>query len=666
MRAPSRTIAVILLVALAAPNLTFGQTVPAKPGEIVRLSSPVTIIEDDDGFRKQMLEFLNGMDVALTRMAQHPALADTVRETAVENGVQIPFDPEIYDRIHAATSEELGQLRGVLAQAPGLMNIPPMLESVTDTLPKDYASQVTRATRGVACPATNTTSQSEFVSLQGQVRALTRGANSLDVIHSIFDTIVEAANAASQDANFGGFWRSVFIVLLFIRGPIDVARQSVRLVGNLTGSEVEFRSLCLASCLRDQDDEHGDASMEWRGRGCDNRDNNCNGTIDELSEDLFPPVISVDTAILGQCFSSTAAAQLALGNAVNATDDCSATIDTAVVAAPVNCKSGFTVTSKDGQMNTSSLVGPTLLTIDPTPPIVATPTLQTCYATLDAARAAFVGPGFSINECDPAPGVEVDVVEKECVADLSVTVTDSCDNQTTVRDTARVDGSAPVVNIERLTIPDVDGLSCFASEAEAVANVQAATRISDQCTAVEDLVVSTTTSGTQCDLNVRTAARDDCGNVSADDLTVRVDNAPPVVTCSLVTTVLYPATDEFVDVGFSMTATDECDPAGPQVDVQVTSDEATALAFSTKESEDAFPDAILDEGPDGAIVGIRLRAQRSKLEGADGRVYMIRVTATDSCGLQSVADCFVTVPRQTPGPASAINTGQVFDATTRN
>jgi len=134
------------------------------------------------------------------------------------------------------------------------------------------------------------------------------------------------------------------------------------------------------------------------------------------------------------------------------------------------------------------------------------------------------------------------------------------------------------------------------------------------------------------------------------------------VSCSVEQSILHPASDNLIDVGFQLLASDNCDPNGPQIEVQVTSDEPTALAFSAVVGDDLYPDAVIDRAADGSVERIWLRAQRSQEGKADGRVYRIRAIATDSCGLQSVSDCYVTVPRTKPGPGSAINSGQGFDA----
>ena len=99
----------------------------------------------------------------------------------------------------------------------------------------------------------------------------------------------------------------------------------------------------------------------------------------------------------------------------------------------------------------------------------------------------------------------------------------------------------------------------------------------------------------------------------------------------------------------------------------MTSDEPTRFSYLTANVPlvDPRPDAVVNWTEEGGVAGILLRAQRRQTGGYDGRVYLIRVTATDSCGLSSETECWVTVP-PTPGQGTAVNSGQIHDATLEN
>jgi hypothetical protein len=247
-----------------------------------------------------------------------------------------------------------------------------------------------------------------------------------------------------------------------------------------------------------------------------------------------------------------------------------------------------------------------------------------------------------------------------------MTAVDACGNQSTVADTVRVDATSPTVDVQRLLVPSVKGLACFPSQAEAQQAVEVATEATDNCTLPEDLARNTTLSGDACNLEIRETATDQCGHSSSDALTVRVDKTTPVVSCAVATSVIYPASNALVDVGFTYQATDNCEPNGPGLAVEVSSDEPTLYAYTVAAGVDPAPDAVVERSASGGITRILLRAQRSQTSPADGRVYRIRLTATDSCGLQSSAECYVTVPRTNPGPGSAVSSGLDFDATAVN
>lgn len=112
---------------------------------------------------------------------------------------------------------------------------------------------------------------------------------------------------------------------------------------------------------------------------------------------------------------------------------------------------------------------------------------------------------------------------------------------------------------------------------------------------------------------------------------IEFDTTPPVVTCSVATSTLFPVNNALVDVGLTA-ATDFSSP----VQVQVYSDEP------------ALGDATYQNGL------LKLRARRNPA--GDGRVYLIVVTSTDACGNVGVCCTTVVVPHN--GSAAALNSVQ--------
>jgi parallel beta helix pectate lyase-like protein len=111
------------------------------------------------------------------------------------------------------------------------------------------------------------------------------------------------------------------------------------------------------------------------------------------------------------------------------------------------------------------------------------------------------------------------------------------------------------------------------------------------------------------------------------------DTTPPAVECRVGLPVLAPPNHSLVNVGLSVSAADETDPA-PVIRVQVYSDEDDAEATGDGTYS---PDAR-----QLAPSTLRLRAERS--EGGNGRVYLIVVTATDAAGNVGFHCCTMVVP----------------------
>jgi hypothetical protein len=110
------------------------------------------------------------------------------------------------------------------------------------------------------------------------------------------------------------------------------------------------------------------------------------------------------------------------------------------------------------------------------------------------------------------------------------------------------------------------------------------------------------------------------------------DTTPPAFTAlSAARLLLFPARNGMVTVGLQAAATDICDPA-PVITVDVFSDEPNGAAPFA-------PDAA------GAVTAasLALRMERA-YPGGDGRVYLLRLTATDASGNSRTGCLTVVVP----------------------
>jgi Bacterial Ig domain len=123
---------------------------------------------------------------------------------------------------------------------------------------------------------------------------------------------------------------------------------------------------------------------------------------------------------------------------------------------------------------------------------------------------------------------------------------------------------------------------------------------------------------------------DDDSNLATVTITVN-DTQGPAVTCSVTKALLWPPNGDLVNVGLQVTATDN-DGEAPVVQIDVFSDEddGEQLGGMSPDAKDVAP------------VTLRLRAERRG--DADGRVYVIRIKATDQSNNSSYSYCTVVVP----------------------
>ena len=119
------------------------------------------------------------------------------------------------------------------------------------------------------------------------------------------------------------------------------------------------------------------------------------------------------------------------------------------------------------------------------------------------------------------------------------------------------------------------------------------------------------------------------------------DTQAPVVTCSTAISQMWPPDHPFVNVGLSVTTSDNC--PGTTVAVEVFADE-----------DDEEPTGDGNFSPDAQnIAPDTLELRRERKGDADGRVYLIIVTATDASGNVSRCCQTVTVPHSQKASAIA-------------
>jgi hypothetical protein len=145
----------------------------------------------------------------------------------------------------------------------------------------------------------------------------------------------------------------------------------------------------------------------------------------------------------------------------------------------------------------------------------------------------------------------------------------------------------------------------------------------------------------------------DDGQGGTDTATVTVtivDTTPPDVTASVETASLWPPNHQLVNVGLTVTTSDN-------------SGGAVTTAVSVFSDEDNLAPGSGNVSPDATFVPpstLQLRAERSG--SGDGRVYLISVTATDSSSNSTVSCVTVVVPKNNSPQALAAVAAQAAAA----
>ncbi|MCA1620853.1 MAG: tandem-95 repeat protein [Acidobacteria bacterium] len=139
-------------------------------------------------------------------------------------------------------------------------------------------------------------------------------------------------------------------------------------------------------------------------------------------------------------------------------------------------------------------------------------------------------------------------------------------------------------------------------------------------------------------------ADDGDGESNLATVTITVsDTQGPSVTCSVAKALLWPPNSDLINVGLQVTATDN-DGETPVVRIDVFSDE----------DDEGQAGGMSPDAKDVAPGSLRLRAERRG--DADGRVYVIRIKATDTSDNTTYHYCTVVVPHgQSKAALSAVN-----------
>ena len=379
--------------------------------------------------------------------------------------------------------------------------------------------------------------------------------------------------------------------------------------------------------------------------------------------DASPPVIRIDDSVAQPWYRTTGEALAALQRAIHVTDGC----EDVTVEAPVLTGSCGSVIGSVRAADTcgNMVTQQTVLHVDGAPPTIVIPAslASQCFPSLDAAEQAIRNQTMISDDCTPPQDIHVTMEASvtDCSPRIRVHATDKAGRHSSAAVTVHVDSTPPRVTIDRLLLgfkSEVLGFQtprCYRSTAEAEAAVLAVSTATDGCTPAAGMVLTATSSGNPCALHVTVRGADACGLAATDSVDVRVDVTAPVVSCAVVTNRLTPADKRMVDVGFTWSVNDSCDPALAPV-ITVTSDEPTWAAGASP-----APDAEIRRDAAGVVRFVRLRAEAAT--GGNGRVYRINVQATDSCGNTGSNAVLVTVPN----PSNlAVDSGQYYDATAVN
>jgi len=111
-----------------------------------------------------------------------------------------------------------------------------------------------------------------------------------------------------------------------------------------------------------------------------------------------------------------------------------------------------------------------------------------------------------------------------------------------------------------------------------------------------------------------------------------IDTTPPVVSCSVIQSVLNQTNHDLVDVGLTGSGQDQCEGTLS----------VTVNVFADEDEQSTADGTYSPDAKDIGVGTLRLRAERQG--SSDGRVYLVIAEATDSSGNRGYDCCTVSVP----------------------
>jgi hypothetical protein len=303
----------------------------------------------------------------------------------------------------------------------------------------------------------------------------------------------------------------------------------------------------------------------------------------------------------------------------------------------------ITVRAKDAAGNIATLT--TTFTVnDTTPPTVICPPsliaiadangkalLPNLLAGVTASDNCTPAGNLALTQ-SPAPGTILGIGALV----VTVTAADEAGNVAVCSTTFTVQDTTPPL----LACPRSLSLSANANSQAVVPDVVSLTIVSDNCTAVNKLVVTQSlAAGALVGMGsyvITVTATDTAGNAStcATTLTVADTTAPAISSVTASPNVLSQPNHQMVPVVVYVSATDNCDPAPVCQIVSVSSDEPV-----TGPGDNTTPDWIIT----GKLT-VDLRAEYSSK--STSRAYTITVNCTDASGNSSLQTVIVNVTKQ--------------------